>query len=112
MVNPKTIIINFFHKIMRTFPVILLKGEFICKEFFKEHEGERHTVEEWKRLVSKYRSEEDEDAVLCCTVRNFSSESEADAYFEAIYDVENYLSSDFYTFCCITPDMIVIPEKK
>ena len=80
--------------------IILVMGEYACKDFTDAHKNEKHTVEEWKEMIA----ENDE---LSCTVRAFSTGEALVAYKTAVEDCENYLSSDFYTFAFIGPDQIV-----
>ena len=81
--------------------LILLQGEYSSKDFADEHANEMHTVEEWKRLAA----EEHED--LSLLVNEFETDEEIEAYKEAVSDCEDFLSSDFYTFVVIDPELII-----
>ncbi len=80
---------------MKNFPIIVLYGEYIADDFFQKHFNEFHTINEWVELIND--SDEYKNG-LFYEVKTFDTLEQSLAYQMAIDDIENYLSSDFYTF--------------
>ena len=81
------------------FTIILLMGAYVCMDFKEKHIGEKHTLDEWEKLIEE--SDEYNSGELAYSVKTFDTSAEMEVYNKCITDVENYLSSDFYTFATI-----------
>jgi hypothetical protein len=78
----------------KKFTVILVCGEYDSYDFTQKHKGETHTAEEWENMAK--------EEGLTTVTRTFPTLEAQLAYKLAVEDVENYLSSDFYTYQVIT----------
>lgn len=74
---------------------IALFGEYNCKDFLNEHEGQEHTSDEWLRLIKKFKGED--GLGVFPKKHEFRTETELLAFREGIEEADDYFSSNFYT---------------
>ncbi len=89
-------------------PVLLVLGEFACKEFMDAHKGETHTDKEWKELAEAFRDSHGDG--IFTELHLFRTKEEADAFCSGAERLDSYLSSDFYTAITISEGVIYTGE--
>lgn len=88
----------------KTWPVLVVFGEYACKDFKDEHEGETHTDKEWKKLAEEYRNSSGDR--IFTEKHTFHSEEEMFAFCSGIERADSYFSSEFYTVVTISEGII------